>query len=69
MFNEESLNNLRKRYSNISPIIFQRSVSFSKSLGELFDILEDIPAKYPIIWDRKQRKWVVVEDIFKLKGE
>lgn len=69
MMNEAGIQNLKERYSHIHPLIFQRSIQLSSNLGELYDILEDIPNKYPLIWDRKQKKWLVVEDILKINAE
>lgn len=69
MINEAGIRNLRERYFNINPLMFQRCVSLSNSLGELFDMLEDVPNKYPLIWCRVKRKWVVLEDIITFKAE
>jgi len=54
---------LRKRYSKLHPLIFQRSREFAKNETHLFDILESIPEKYPIIWDDVLGLWVVCKDI------
>ena len=54
---------LKERYSNVHPSIFNRSCSYAKTPGDLFDILEDIPKVYPIIWDNSKRKWVTVSNI------
>lgn len=56
----------RKRYEHIHPLIFNRSCSYAKSPGDLFDILETIPQKYPIIWDEQKHQWTHVENICKL---
>lgn len=52
---QESLN---KKYSNIHPLLFKRSLERSKSNGELFDFLYLIPKEYPIVWSEKDRCWV-----------
>lgn len=64
MIEESVLTGLRKRYSNIHPLIFARSAEKAKSGGELFDILETIPVNYPIVWSEECRKWVTTNDIF-----
>lgn len=65
MVNEVAARKLRERYAHVHPLIFNRSCSYAKSLGDLFDILEGLPQNYPIIWDNKRRQWVTVDDIFK----
>jgi hypothetical protein len=64
MIEEGVLAGLRKRYPDIHPLIFHRSVEKAKSGGELFDILETIPVNYPIIWSEEWRQWVTTSDIF-----
>lgn len=54
---------LKKRYSHLHPLVFQRSLERSKTNGELFDILESMPKEYPIVWDEKFRKWRHTEDL------
>ena len=69
MFEDEDvLEKLKKRYHQINPLIFNRSVERSKNLSELFDILETIPSKYPIIWNEKEHCWSSTDDIFQKKG-
>ena len=50
MLDFELIKKLKERYSNIHPLIFHRSVEHAKSNGELFDILDTIPEKFPIVW-------------------
>jgi len=57
---------LRKRYSEIHPLIFQRSMEKAESDGELFDILESFPG-YPAIWDENNRRWIKTEDLLQSK--
>jgi hypothetical protein len=52
---------LRRRY-DIHPLLFQRSVEYAATPGELFDILESIP-EYPIVWDVDDRRWKQVDDL------
>jgi len=51
------------RYPDLHPLLFARSVERSQSAGELFDILEEIPDEFPLIWDENVRRWVVTSDI------
>jgi hypothetical protein len=55
---DDFVENLRLRYKNVHPLIFQRSVERSKSKVDLFDILEGIPDSYPLHWSEKDHKWV-----------
>lgn len=59
---------MQQRYSHIHPMLFQRSLEYAKTNGELFDILETIPSQYPIVWDEENRKWVVTEDLLQSKN-
>ena len=54
---------LRKRYPNIHPLIFQRSVEKAETDGELFDILETIPQEYPLIWSEEKRSWQTTDNL------
>jgi hypothetical protein len=65
--NKKVLEGFKKRYKDIHPLIFQRSIDHAKSEGELFDILENLPEEYPIVWDEKERNWVTTDDL--LLGE
>lgn len=72
MIDETTLEALRKRYPQVHPLLFQRSVERAKSGGDLFDILETVPEVYPILWSDKEHRWVHTDDIlqaeqFKLK--
>lgn len=62
--NEQVVEALKKRYSNLYPLVFQRSLDHAKSDVDLFDILDSFPEKYPVTWDNQQRCWVHVEDLF-----
>jgi len=63
MITEKILNGFRVKYSHIHPIIIQRTVDKAKSLGEMFDILEDFPAKYPVVWSSSKRRWIETDDL------
>ena len=65
---DELLDGFHKRYSDPHPLIFQRSVDKAESPGELFDILESFPDKYPLVWCDKERCWKHTNDIFQKKA-
>jgi hypothetical protein len=54
---------LKRRYPDLHPLIFQRSLEKSKTNGELFDILETVPKEFPIVWDEKTRMWKKTDDL------
>jgi hypothetical protein len=58
MLHKEDSDKLKEKF-NVHPLIFQRSIEHSKSIGELFDILDFMPKEFPIIWDNKEHRWVV----------
>jgi hypothetical protein len=60
---EDLIKKLRERYSDVPLLVFARSIERSRSAGDLFDILETIPGRCPLVWDENQRRWVVVNDI------
>jgi hypothetical protein len=60
---EEVVAKLRKRYKNIHQLIFHRSLERAETPGDLFDILDSFPDKYPLVWDDDERHWVATEDI------
>ena len=62
MLDFELIKKLKERYSNIHPLIFHRSVEHAKSNGELFDILDTIPDKFPIVWCEERSKWIHLAD-------
>lgn len=63
LFEDSGIETLKKRYSNLHPLVFHRSVERARNLSDLFDILEQIPNKSPIIWDETQRLWVHNTDV------
>lgn len=64
--NVEVIEKLKNRYSNIHPLIFQRSVERTNNFSELFDILESFPHKYPVVWDSDNRRWITTKDLSQL---
>lgn len=66
MFDREVLEKLKQRYTGIHPLIFKRSVEKAKTVGELFDILEDIPKTLPIKWCEEKRKWIYYKGYFEI---
>lgn len=62
-FKEEIIDNFKKRYPNLHPLVFHRSVERANSLIELFDVLENIPSKFPIVWDEEKRSWIKETDV------
>lgn len=63
MFDADVIDGLKKRYNNLHPLIFHRSVNKAKTLGELFDILDSCPHIYPIVWCESKRRWTTTKDL------
>ena len=59
---------LKERYPDIHPLIFHRSYERAKSNGDLFDILDTIPTKFPIIWCENENRWVYTQDLYLSEG-
>lgn len=64
---EEITQKFKDRYDHVHPLIFHRSCNYAKSLGELFDILEDLPKTFPLVWNFDKKRWEEVLDIRKFK--
>lgn len=64
---EEIINSLKKRYKNLHPLIFHRSLEKSDDPNVLFDILESIPKTFPIFWDDSKKKWCKTNDFCDIK--
>jgi hypothetical protein len=64
MIEDEVVKGLKQRYLDVHPLMFQRSLELARTPGELFDILETIPGKFPIVWDEEQRCWITAKDLF-----
>ena len=60
---------LKERHFKLHPLIFQRSLEKAENNTELFDILETVPEKYPIVWDDKKRAWVFTDDLLQSQPE
>lgn len=60
---------LRKKYSDVHPLIFQKMLEKSKTNGELFDMLESLPKSYPIVWDENEKNWVSTSVLESMKNE
>ena len=63
MLHKEDADKLKEKF-NIHPLIFHRSVEHAKDMGELFDILDCMPKKFPLMWDDKEHRWVEPQDLF-----
>jgi len=64
MIDEKLVSVMQQRYSNIHPLIFHRSMERAKTAGDLFDILDSMPNKFPLIWDEKERRWFSTDDLY-----
>lgn len=62
MIEPEVIDGLKERHRGIFPLLFQRSVEHADTMGELFDILDDLP-RYPVMWNEEKRRWVHVSDV------
>lgn len=57
---DEVKNALRRRHSDMHPLLFQRSVEKARTNGELFDLLESAKeAVLPFVWSEsgEERGW------------
>lgn len=55
--------NLKNRYNSIHLLAVHRSVERAESIGELFDMLDTFPKKYPVVWDEQNRRWIHTKDL------
>lgn len=60
---DEVQKGLRKRHPDMHPLLFQRSLEKARSNGELFDILEGVPAEFPLVWDEEARVWRTTDNL------
>lgn len=67
MFDDGFLQKLRERYPNVHPLIFNRAVEKAATKTELFDIIDSLPDRYPIVWDDLQRKWITTNDLLQIR--
>jgi hypothetical protein len=65
---EDKLSALKSRYPQVHPLMFQRSVERAKNLADLFEILEGIPVRFPVVWDDSKRMWVKETDLSSQKN-
>jgi hypothetical protein len=63
VIDQVTIDSLREKYHKVHFLLFQRSVERARSAGDLFDILDTIPEKYPVIWDDREHRWVHTDDI------
>lgn len=68
MIDKSIVEALKLRYKDLHPLIFKRSVEHATSAGNLFDILEGIPNKFPIFWCNDNKIWMQAKDITLRKG-
>jgi hypothetical protein len=59
---EDKLSALKSRYPQVHPLMFHRSVERARSLADLFEILEGIPVRFPVVWDDSKRMWIKEAD-------
>jgi hypothetical protein len=64
---EEIASNFKKRYAHLHPLLVHRSVERAKSFVDLFEILEQVPKKYPVVWSEEKRSWVKEPDVMAKK--
>ena len=62
MLDSTVVEKLKLRYPDMHPLIFHRSVEHAKTNGELFDILESYPNKYPLVWCEVTSRWICLAD-------
>jgi hypothetical protein len=62
MLDEKIVAKLKEKYSNLHPLLFQRSVERAKSNGDLFDIVDTVLDKYPLSWNEKENRWSSLDD-------
>jgi hypothetical protein len=60
---ESELDGFKKRYSHLHPLIVHRSAERARDASDLFDILENFPEKYPVVWDEKAHSWKHESDV------
>ena len=62
MIDLEIVDSLKRRFVDVHPLVFHRSVEHAESPGELFDILDTLPA-CPFIWDETNHQWRHEKDL------
>lgn len=61
MISNEVIITLKKKFADLNPIVFARSVELANNPGELWDILDDCPKDLPIVWCYEKRRWIKVD--------
>ena len=64
---EETASNLKKRYAHLHPLLVHRSIERAKNLIDLFEMLEQVPKKYPVVWSEEKRLWIKEADVMAKK--
>lgn len=57
-----------KRYFNLHPLLFQRSLENAKDETELFETLSAIKGNNPLCWNEEKRSWEDC-DLLQLKSK
>jgi hypothetical protein len=64
MITQETIEGLKKKFTEIHPLVFYRSFERAKTGGELFDILDAFPKEFPVVWNEETKRWVTTKDIY-----
>lgn len=56
------VDSLKQKYP-VHEVVFSRSLMRANNIGELFDILDTMPKELPLVWDKKQRRWRLVQEM------
>jgi hypothetical protein len=73
MIDQETIAKVRSHYSDLHPLIVQRSAERSHNVGDFFDIISHLHDKikkgavYPLVWDDEKHCWVKTKDLFQSK--
>lgn len=64
MLDTKVVEKLKEKFSFLPPLLVYRSIERAKSNGDLFDILDTVPEKYPIVWCDKNNRWVSFPELY-----
>jgi len=67
MIDKDLVAKLKERY-NVHPLIFHRSLERAKTGGDLFDMLDTMPNKFPLVWNEEDRQWTATDDLYQAGG-